>query len=240
MKRLWKTWAILGLLAFVPMVTGCAQSGNIQKPADNQSSPKQSQPLGQESQNQPPASNAATASKNKKYKSPPEVKIDPKKQYFATVKTNRGQFKIKLLAAEAPVTVNNFVFLAKDGYYDGIRFHRIMKGFMIQTGDPLGNGTGGPGYTFADELPPKLPYGPGVVAMANAGPNTNGSQFFICNGEQSKVLNGSPNYTVFGQIVEGMDVVLKISDTPVERDARGEPSKPAEEVIMEKVTIEEK
>ncbi|MZP42424.1 peptidylprolyl isomerase [Heliobacterium gestii] len=166
--------------------------------------------------------------------------IDTNKEYVATVNTTKGTFQIKLLAAEAPKTVNNFVFLARDQFYDGVRFHRIIKNFMIQTGDPKGNGTGGPGYRFADELPPALPYAPGVVAMANAGPDTNGSQFFICNGDSARGLNNYPNYTVFGQVTEGMDVVLKISDTPVEWGAGGERSKPVEDVSIESITIEEK
>ena len=180
-----------------------------------------------------------TADRSNKYQSAPEMSIDPKKQYIADVTTNRGNFKIKLFAADTPITVNNFVFLARQGFYDGIPFHRIMKDFMIQTGDPLGNGMGGPGYTFNDELPPKLPYDAGIVAMANSGSNTNGSQFFICNGEHAKYLNNAPNYTVFGQVIDGMDVILKISDTPVEKDQRGELSKPMEYIYIEKVTIEE-
>ncbi|MBC9783836.1 peptidylprolyl isomerase [Heliobacterium chlorum] len=181
-----------------------------------------------------------TKMKNNKYSKPPEMTIDSNKKYVATVNTTKGQIKIELLADKAPITVNNFVFLAKDNFYEGVRFHRIIKNFMIQTGDPAGNGTGGPGYRFADELPPALPYGPGVVAMANAGPNTNGSQFFICNGDDSKFLNQHPNYTVFGKVSEGMDVVLKISDTPVGWSAGGERSKPMEEVLIESISIEEK
>ncbi|MTV47977.1 hypothetical protein GJ688_03160 [Heliobacillus mobilis] len=181
-----------------------------------------------------------TKMKNNKYSKPPEMTIDSNKKYMATVNTTKGQIKIELLADKAPITVNNFVFLAKDNFYEGVRFHRIIKNFMIQTGDPDGNGTGGPGYRFADELPPALPYGPGVVAMANAGPNTNGSQFFICNGDDSKFLNQHPNYTVFGKVIEGMDVVLKISDTPVGWGSGGERSKPMEEVLIESISIEEK
>ncbi len=176
----------------------------------------------------------------KQYAAAPKMAIDPKKQYFAEVKTNQGTFKLELLAAKAPKTVNNFVFLAKENFYNKVKFHRIIKGFMIQTGDPMGNGSGGPGYTFEDELPPVLPYGPGVVAMANRGPNTNGSQFFICNGEDSKALNNHPDYTVFGQVVEGMDVVQKISNTPVQANARGELSTPTQDVYIESVSIIEK
>ena len=114
------------------------------------------------------------------------MQIDTSKKYVATVDTTLGTFKIQLLPQETPKTVNNFVFLSRDGFYNGVIFHRIMKTFMIQTGDPLGTGAGGPGYQFADELPPKHKYDPGIVAMANAGPNTNGSQFFICTGRRCK------------------------------------------------------
>lgn len=181
-----------------------------------------------------------TSGRNNKYKSPPAMVINPAKKYFADIKTNRGQFKIRLLASEAPNAVNNFVFLARDGFFNGIRFHRVIREFMIQTGDPLGNGTGGPGYTFADELPPKLPYTPGVLAMANRGRDTNGSQFFICTGKEAAGLNKFPDYTVFGEVIQGMEVVLKIADTPVEENSWGEISKPLEDVYIESVTIEEK
>lgn len=180
---------------------------------------------------------SGTQTRQNKYKTPPAMMIDPQKHYSALVETNRGSFTIELFAAKAPNTVNNFVFLAQDGFYNGISFHRIMKDFMIQTGDPLGNGTGGPGYTFADELPPAEPYAPGIVAMANSGPNTNGSQFFICNGDNSKLLNSQPNYTVFGRVSAGMDVILKISDTPVQNSVRGEPSQPMENVFIKKITV---
>jgi len=177
--------------------------------------------------------------RNNQYASAPPMSIDKNKQYNAVVTTSQGTFTIKLLNKDAPVTVNNFVFLARQGFFNGITFHRIMKDFMIQTGDPLGTGTGGPGYKFADELPNKLSYGPGIVAMANSGPNTNGSQFFICTGEQSKNLNSSPKYTIWGQVVEGMDVVQKIAAVPVTAGSRGEVSKPINEVIINEITINE-
>lgn len=181
----------------------------------------------------------SVAQRNNKYSSPQPMSIDKSKQYNAVVTTSLGTFKIKLLNNDAPVTVNNFVFLARQGFFNGITFHRIIKDFMIQTGDPLGNGIGGPGYKFADELPNKLSYGPGIVAMANSGPNTNGSQFFICTGEQSKNLNSSPNYTIWGQVVEGMNVVLKIAEVPVAADARGQVSKPTNDVLINDITITE-
>ncbi len=173
------------------------------------------------------------------YSSPPEMQIDPGKKYTAAVKTSEGDFVIELLADKAPETVNSFVFLARDGYFDGITFHRILQTFVIQAGDPRGDGTGGPGYQFADELPPALPYGPGVVAMANAGPGTNGSQFFVCTGKDSANLNQYPNYTVFGKVVEGMDTVEKIAAVPVEMSMSGEMSAPQEPVFITSVEINE-
>ena len=116
----------------------------------------------------------------KQYNAPPPMVIDPTKRYTATISTDLGDIVIELFADKAPHTVNNFVFLARDGYYDGVTFHRVIKGFMAQGGDPTGTGSGGPGYRFADEFHPALKHdGPGILSMANAGPGTNGSQFFI-------------------------------------------------------------
>jgi cyclophilin family peptidyl-prolyl cis-trans isomerase len=176
---------------------------------------------------------------SKQWGSPPAMQIDPQKSYHATLKTTKGEIRIELLAAESPVTVNNFVFLAREGFYDGVKFHRVIKPFMIQTGDPTGTGSGGPGYRFKDELPPKHSYDSGMVAMANAGPNTNGSQFFICSGSQSSGLNGYPNYTQFGRVVAGMDVVEQLASVPVGPSGQGEMSKPREEIRIEGVSIEE-
>ncbi|MGI2335130.1 MAG: peptidylprolyl isomerase [Dehalogenimonas sp.] len=160
------------------------------------------------------------------------------KQQYAVIETNLGTIKIELFADDAPNTVQNFIDLAEDGFYDGIIFHRIVQSFMIQTGDPNGNGSGGPGYTFADELPVQRPYDPGIVAMANRGPNTNGSQFFICSGAQAPLnLNPNPVYTQFGRVIEGMDVVGKIAAVPVTFSASGELSKPIDPPYMVSVTI---
>lgn len=175
----------------------------------------------------------------KQWSTPPALQIDPAKKYHATLKTTKGDVRIELLADEAPKTVNNFVFLAKEGFYDGVVFHRVIAPFMIQTGDPTGTGMGGPGYKFADELPPKHSYEPGIVAMANAGPNTNGSQFFICSGPQSAGLDRYPNYTQFGRVVAGMDVVKALASVPVGRSAGGEMSRPQEQIQIESITIEE-
>lgn len=218
----------LTLAAVLALAAGCGKP-----PAPVQPAPRQAQPAA-------PAQPApAPAQKVKQYNAPPTMTIDPKKQYFATLHTSKGDVRIELLPAKAPKTVNNFVFLAKDGFYDNVRFHRIIKTFMVQTGDPRGNGTGDPGYRFEDELPPQLQYGPGVVAMANSGPNTNGSQFFICTGDDSRTLNNHPDYTVFGKVVGGMDAVQAIASTPVGPGGRGEMSAPKEEVVIKSVTVEE-
>nr|WP_245884396.1 peptidylprolyl isomerase [Tumebacillus permanentifrigoris] len=167
--------------------------------------------------------------------------IDTAKDYTAVVNTNKGTFKIHLFDNDSPITVNNFVFLARDHYYDHVKFHRIIERFMIQTGDPTGSGAGGPGYSFQDELPPKKPYTPGIVAMANAGPNTNGSQFFIGTGDDVQYLNKAPFYTVFGEVSAGMDVVKAIAATPVQEKQWGdEKSSPIEVVTIDSIIIEEK
>jgi cyclophilin family peptidyl-prolyl cis-trans isomerase len=146
----------------------------------------------------------------KTYDSPPPMVVDPAKTYRATFVTPLGDFVAELYAGTVPRTVNNFVFLARDGYYDGVTFHRVIKGFMAQGGDPSGTGRGGPGYTFADEFDPSLRHdGPGVLSMANAGPGTNGSQFFITFGPTPHL---DDHHAVFGRVVEGMDVVLAIPE----------------------------
>jgi peptidyl-prolyl cis-trans isomerase B (cyclophilin B) len=143
-----------------------------------------------------------------------EQVIDPAKRYQATISTDRGDIVIDLDPAVAPVTVNNFVFLAREGFYDGLTFHRVVDGFVIQGGCPEGSGRGGPGYRFDDE-PVVGEYGPGAVAMANSGPNTNGSQFFICTVDDRRKL--AKSYNLFGQVVSGMDVVTSIGQGDVMR-----------------------
>ena len=141
----------------------------------------------------------------KQYDAPPAMQIDPAKTYRATISTNQGDIVLDLDPSQAPKTVNNFVFLAQDGFYDGIVFHRVIDNFMVQGGCPSGTGTGGPGYKFEDEFAGNaLRHERGVISMANAGPDTNGSQFFITHGPQSHLDN---RHTVFGKVVEGMDVV---------------------------------
>ena len=140
-----------------------------------------------------------------KWNNPPAMSIDPKKSFQAKIKTNRGDIELELYPEYAPKTVNNFVFLANQGFYDEVIFHRVISNFMIQGGDPTGTGTGGPGYRFEDETAGNpLKHETGVISMANSGPNTNGSQFFITHSLQSH-LNG--NHTVFGKVTKGKDVV---------------------------------
>ncbi|MEJ2011455.1 MAG: peptidylprolyl isomerase [Anaerolineales bacterium] len=167
----------------------------------------------------------------KTYAAPPELTIDPAKTYLAHIKTDAGEMVVELFAAQAPRTVNNFVFLAREGFYDGVIFHRVISDFMVQGGDPTGTGSGGPGYQFEDEFHPDLRHDrPGVLSMANAGPNTNGSQFFITHVATPWL---DDKHSVFGHITEGMDVLMSIPP----RDPRDR-SAPA--VTIETVEIEER
>lgn len=152
---------------------------------------------------------AASSSGPKQYNSAPPMTIDTSGKYFATVEMEKGgEFVIELYADKAPITVNSFVFLAREGYFNGVTFHRVLEGFMAQGGDPTGTGGGGPGYEFVNEDSDLTFDKPGVVAMANAGRDTNGSQFFITF-DAAEFLNGG--YTIFGQVIEGMDVVNGIT-----------------------------
>ena len=161
----------------------------------------------------------------------PPICIDPAHRYSAEMVTSKGAMRISLDAIAAPVTVNSFVFLARYHYFDGVVFHRIIPGFVLQGGDPTGTGRGGPGYRFNDELPKPGRYEIGSLAMANAGPNTNGSQFFVISGPQGVAL--PPSYSLFGKVISGLDVVASI-------DAVGSRSgTPKEPVTIESVTITE-
>jgi len=166
----------------------------------------------------------------KSYTQAPAMVIDIKKEYTATMQTSKGNLVIQLIAGDVPRTVNNFVFLARDGFYDGCTFHRVIPGFMAQGGDPTGTGAGGPGYKFADEFTSHK-HEAGSLSMANAGPNTNGSQFFICYAPQPH-LHG--HHSVFGKLVKGMDVLQKLDARDPSRNA----DKAGDRII--KVTIEEK
>lgn len=144
----------------------------------------------------------------KQWNTPPAMQIDPKKKYTATISTGKGDMVLELFADKTPVTVNNFVFLAREGFYDGTIFHRVIADFMAQGGDPTGSGRGGPGYRFQDEFHPSLRHSkPGILSMANAGPGTNGSQFFITHIPTPWLDN---KHSVFGQITSGMDVLMSI------------------------------
>jgi cyclophilin family peptidyl-prolyl cis-trans isomerase len=168
----------------------------------------------------------------KQWNSPPEMVIDPSKRYTAKLSTSMGELVIALDAVQAPKTVNNFVFLAREGYYDGVIFHRIIQGFMCQGGDPTGTGRGGPGYKFGDELPRPGQYEIGSVAMANAGPNTNGSQFFIVSGPSGVGL--PPQYSLFGKVVKGLDVVDQM-----EKVKTGPGDKPVQDLTINSIEITE-
>ena len=188
-----------------------------------------------------PESNAGTEQQSKSWKEAPAMAIDSNKKYTAKVSTSKGDFTIELFAKDAPITVNNFVFLAKEGFYNGITFHRIIETFMVQTGDPQGTGAGGPGYTIQDELGGPHKYEEGTVAMAKTtAPNSAGSQFFIGTGADIDSLNSMPNYPIFGKVSDGMDVVKKIAATPTELDDFGrEKSKPMDAVTIKTITITE-
>jgi len=165
----------------------------------------------------------------KSYPAPPQMAIDPAKKYTATIATSAGTMTAELFPTDAPMTVNNFVFLARDGFYDGVIFHRVINGFMIQGGDPTGTGRGGPGYKFRDE-PVSRPYSRGILAMANSGPNTNGSQFFVMHSDYRL----PPNYTIFGRLTGGEDVLDKIATAQT-----GAQDRPVAPVSITSVTITE-
>jgi cyclophilin family peptidyl-prolyl cis-trans isomerase len=171
-----------------------------------------------------------SAPKKQKFDAAPEMGIDPSKRYTATMETSMGTLVIALDPIAAPITVNNFVFLAAQHYYDGVIFHRIINGFMCQGGDPDGSGRGGPGYKFGDELPKPGKYQIGSLAMANAGPNTNGSQFFIVSGPSGCSL--PPLYSLFGQVVKGLDIVEMMQNVPT-----GPGDRPKTDVVIKSVAI---
>ena len=166
----------------------------------------------------------------KQWDAPPPVTIDSSASYTAVLNTTAGPITVELLAGEAPNTVNNFVFLAREGFYDNVIFHRTIPGFMIQGGDPTGSGGGGPGYRFADE-PVRRPYARGVMAMANAGRNTNGSQFFLMHADYPL----PPNYTIFGQTVAGLEAIDAIATAPTQPG--GEGSAPVNPAVIQSVEI---
>lgn len=203
---------LITLAAVVMMIAGCGKGGS-----------------GLTSGN-----SAETSAKTMSWDKMPEMQIDLDKSYSAKFHTTKGEFTVKLFTDEAPVTVNNFVFLAREGFYEGLSFHRIIESFMIQSGDPKGDSTGTPGYSIPDELSTEMNYEEGIVAMANASkPNSGGSQFFICTGPDAANLNREPNYTIFGRVESGMDIVQAISKTPLKNNL------PTEKIIIKKIDIVE-
>jgi cyclophilin family peptidyl-prolyl cis-trans isomerase len=171
-----------------------------------------------------------SAPKRQSFDRAPELGIDTSKRYTATIETSMGTMVAALDPIKAPKTVNSFVFLAAQHYFEGIIFHRVIRGFVIQGGDPTGTGRGGPGYRFEDELPRAGEYEVGSLAMANAGPNTNGSQFFVISGPSGVRL--PPSYSLFGKVVKGLDVLEAIQTVPTNREDR-----PLEDVVIQSVTI---
>src|SRR3954447_9710996 len=169
------------------------------------------------------------------WSSPPAFALDGSKKYIATIKTSHGDMTADLFVGDAPQTANNFVFLAREGFYDGVIFHRIIREFMVQTGDPTGTGRGGPGYKFKDELSGPQGYTKGTLAMANAGPNTQGSQFFICQGSRAERLPKS--YSIFGKVTAGLEALDAIASVPVKATRTGEMSSPVEPPVIESITI---
>ena len=169
----------------------------------------------------------------KQFSAPPSMQIDGSKKYTATIDTSLGTMKADLFVGDAPMTVNNFVFLARQGFYDGVGFHRVINNFMAQTGDPTGTGTGGPGYRFNDE-PVKRKYERGTLAMANAGPNTNGSQFFIVHKDYAL----PPNYTIFGKLTDGLDTLDKIATSPT-GPGKGGNDTPKTPITINSIKIDE-
>ena len=205
------------------------------EPAEDETSTSTSEPAGDPL---PCPAPDGSSEQTTEFPAPPEMCIDPEKDYTATMVTDAGTIELDLLEDEAPVTVNNFVYLARYRYYDGLDFHRVIPDFVLQGGDPNGDGSGGPGYQFEDELPDPDDYQAGSLAMANSGPNTNGSQFFIVTSEQGattlvEAVGGEAAYTLFGQVTSGMDVVAAI-------EADGSPGgAPATVHKIESVTITE-
>lgn len=216
------------LLCVPFLLTSCADAANPPAAKSPSSTTASKEPTGPTTCPAPDGS----APRRTTFTQEPPMCIDPAKGYTATVTTDLGEFTVELDAAKAPKTVNNFVVLSRYHFYDGLSFHRVMPGFVVQGGDPQGTGAGGPGYRFADELPTENVYSSGAVAMANAGPNTNGSQFFVATGNQA--ANLPPAYSYFGKVTVGMDVVKKI-------EADGSPTgAPSKKHTMQKVVITEK
>ena len=229
--------AIPALVAAVGLSAACssqattpaAKSPNEQAAAQKPAEPKPAAAS--------PAAQSGAKPATKRWPAAPAMTIDPNKQYTAVIKTSLGDMTAELYPKDAPNTVNNFVFLSREGFYNGVIFHRIISGFMVQTGDQLGTGTGDAGYKFADELSGPQTYTKGTLAMANAGPNTQGSQFFICHGPRAETL--PKRYSIFGKVTGGLDVLDKIAGVAVRNSPQGEPSQPVEPPTIETIQISE-
>ena len=205
MNRVFRLSSLVAILALALSMTAC----DTTSPAEELTEVPTEEPA--EDPTEEPTEEPAEEPKTMTYSAPPEMQIDTTKTYVATFDTEKGTLVCELFAADAPVTVNSFVFLAQEGYYDGVTFHRVIPGFMAQGGDPTGTGGGGPGYKFEDEFSSRK-HGTGALSMANAGPGTNGSQFFITY-EPQPHLDGK--HSVFGQLTEGMDVLKKLENGDV-------------------------
>jgi len=229
-------WRVAALVTVVALLAACAMpSVPGTAPAAEAPASEATEPAAAEEAVAPASTGAASAldpnERDGMYTSAPEMTIDPSKYYYATIATEQGDIKVQLFADRAPMTVNNFVFLAREGFYDNTTFHRVLADFMAQAGDPTGTGMGGPGYNFADEFWPGATFDRrGLLAMANAGPGTNGSQFFITFAP-TPWLDG--NHTIFGEVIEGDDVLGKITL----RDPQGGATEPGD--LIKSITIEE-
>jgi cyclophilin family peptidyl-prolyl cis-trans isomerase len=243
-----RRWLPLMVIAVIAVIAvGCGQDvittgsatvagveSSVTTPAQTGAAPQSTATVGAGSANE---GTSTTVSTPKQWSQPPAMQLEAGKDYGATLHTSMGDIVVDLDEQGAPKTVNNFVFLAEQGFYTNVPFHRVIKGFMIQTGDPTGTGAGGPGYKFADE-PITKNYTAGTLAMANAGPNTNGSQFFICQVDNTNKL--AKNYTIFGNVVSGQDVVDAIANAPVKASRQGEMSSPVDPITLLSVDISTK
>ncbi len=217
--------------AAVLVLAGCGSGGDDTGDSSSSSASGSSSADSASGETKCPAEDGSSK-RTTSFEQAPPMCIDTKKKYTATLETDAGDIEIALDAKKAPKTVNNFVVLSRYHFYDGLTFHRVITNFMAQGGDPEGNGTGGPGYSFEDELPKKGDYEIGSVAMANSGPDTNGSQFFIVTGQAGVSL--PPDYSLFGKVTDGQDVLQRIAE-----DGSNGEGAPKVEHTIEKVTIEQ-